>query len=105
MSSFTIQTASALLPLADTFDGHHDWGGGWWIVMAVGMVAFWALVIGGGIWLVRELTANRRSGRRPGGDPGALEILDRRLAEGAITIEEYTERRRALLDAKDHGGG
>jgi uncharacterized membrane protein len=74
-------------------------------MMAVGMVAFWALVVGGGIWLVRELTADRRSGRHPGSDSNALEILDRRLAEGAISIDEYTERRRALLDARNQDGG
>jgi putative membrane protein len=97
--------ATTLAPLADTFDGHHDWGDGWWIVMAIGMLAFWALVIVGAIWLVRELAANRRSGAHPRADPGALEILDRRLAEGAISIEEYRERRRALTDAKEEGGG
>lgn len=61
MSSFATQIGSALAPLADTFDGHHDWGGGWWIVMAVGMLAFWILVIVGGIWLVRELSERRRA--------------------------------------------
>ena len=105
MNSFAPQIATALAPLADAFEGHHDWGGGWWIVMAGGMLVFWALVIAGGIWLVRELSANRRSGERPGNDPGAVEILARRLAEGAISIEEYSERRRALIDAKDQGGG
>jgi len=42
--------------LADTFDGHDGWSGGWWVVMVIGMVVFWAAVIAGGIWLVRELT-------------------------------------------------
>lgn len=105
MNSFATQIATALVPLADTFDGHHDWGDGWWIVMALGMLAFWALVIVGAIWLVRELAAGRRSGERPTDDPRALEILDRRLAEGAISIEEYEERRRALIDARDRSGG
>lgn len=95
---------AVLLPLADTFDGHHDWGGGWWVVMALGMLIFWGAVIAGGVWLVRELSGRRAS---HGDEPSALEILDRRFAEGAIPVEEYGERRRALLEASklDDSGG
>ncbi len=96
--------ATALLPLADSFGGHHDWGGGWWIVMALGMVAFWALLIGGGIWIVRQISS-ARGPDSAGEAPAALEILDRRLAEGAISIEEYEERRRTLLSARGEGTG
>lgn len=96
--------ATILVPLANAADDHHGWGGGWWVVMVVGMLVFWGLVIVGGVWLAREL-AGRRS--RRGEEPAALEILDRRLAEGAISTEEYDERRRALLDAagRDTPGG
>lgn len=100
-------TISAVaLPLADSFGGHHDWGGGWWVVMALGMLIFSAIVIASGVWLVRELSARRRPGLTGDSEPAALEILDRRLAEGAISTEEYEERRRALLDARpgDEGG-
>lgn len=100
-------TISAVaLPLADSFDGHHDWGGGGWVVMALGMLIFWAIVIAGGVWLVREFSARRRPGLAGDGEPAALEILARRLAEGAISTEEYEERRRALLDVRreDEGG-
>jgi putative membrane protein len=104
MNPFSPAITTILIPLADAVDGHHDWGGGWWIVMMLGMLIFWGVVIVGGVWLVRDL-----AGRRPrrGEDPAALEILDRRLAEGAISIEEYGERRRALLDAaeRDTPGG
>ena len=104
MSPLAIQLTTALLPAANGFDGHHDWGGGWWILMVVAMVAFWALVIGGVIWLARELS-RRRPPRETGDGPAALGILDRRLAEGAISVEEYTERRRALLEAEDRDRG
>lgn len=95
---------TAAMPLAHTFDGHHDWGEGWWVVMALGMLIFWAALIAGGIWLVRE-RSDRRSRQRD--EPAALEILDRRLAQGEISIEEHGERRRALLDAaeRDTPGG
>lgn len=81
---------SAALLLAEV-DGHHM-DGGWWVVMAIGMVLFWALVVAGLVWLVRELTGGR--GFRSRQDP--LKLLDRRLAEGTISPEDY-EKRRAIL--------
>jgi uncharacterized membrane protein len=68
-------------------------GGGWWVLMAIGMVAFWALAIGLVVWLLRGGLSTVGAGRR---EAGALEILDRRLADGSIEVEEY-ERRRAAL--------
>ena len=79
------------LVLAD--DHHMDWGGGWWIVMVVGMVIFWGLVILAAVWLVRELAGR---GGRLGRKPDALELLDQRLAEGTISPEDYRERRKIL---------
>lgn len=82
-----------LMTIAD-YDGggHMDWGGGWWIVMVVVMILFWGLVA---YFLVRVFSWGRD--QRPGpGSSDALETLDRRLAEGVITPEEYRERR-ALL--------
>lgn len=89
--------ASALLVVADVeWNGHMDWDGGWWIVMALGMVIFWALVIAGIVWLVRESTGRRGpAGEHHAGDP--LALLDRRLADGSITPDEYRERRAILV--------
>ena len=86
-----------LLPLAD-FDGHMDWDGGWGVLMVLGMVLLWALVIGGIIWLIRELGRSRSTEAGRAEDP--LKILDRRLADGSITPEEYRERRTVLSDQK-----
>ena len=79
-------------------DGHHDLDGGWWIVMMIGMLLFWALVVVAVVWAVRAWTG----GQGPGG-PGPArhestpqEVLERRLAEGEISVEEYEERRRVL---------
>jgi putative membrane protein len=87
----TAELLVAVAPLADT-DWHHM-GGGWWVVMAIGMVAFWAVVIALVVWLVRGGLSTLGADRR---ERGALEILDRRLAEGSIEVEEY-ERRGAAL--------
>lgn len=88
------------LPLAD-FDGHMDWNGGWWILMALGMVLFWGLVIAGIVWVARELGSSHRHSTA---QPDPLAILDHRLADGTITPEEYRQRR-AILTGKDSGEG
>jgi putative membrane protein len=89
-----MEPTSALIGFAALiadYDGHMDWDGGWWIVMAIGMVLFWGLVILGIVWLVREL-----SGTRARSETDAVAILERRLAEGTISPEEYRERRAIL---------
>jgi putative membrane protein len=78
--------------LADTWGMHGDIGTGWWIVMMVAMLLFWGGIILGIIWLVRGGTDAWRGGRRE----TAAEILERRFAEGAISVEDYHERREVL---------
>jgi putative membrane protein len=85
---------AALVLLADNDFGHMgNWGAGWWILMMLGMVVFWGLVIVGIVWVVRELAGNRAHQHE---SLGPLDLLDRRLAEGAISVDEYRERRRIL---------
>jgi putative membrane protein len=91
--------ATAAQLLADTDWGHMDGGG--WALMAIGMLVFWGLVILGVVWLVRELS-DRRSGGPREDRPSALEVLDHKLAEGVISVEDYRQRRELLSgDAKD----
>ena len=87
----------AALLIADSGFNNHmgDWDAGWWILMAFVMVAFWALVIVGIVWLIRALMA----GRNGHGGVDAIELLDRRLASGEISPEEYRERRAMLRGA------
>jgi len=88
-----IATVITTIPIADMWGMHDgDIGSGWMIVMMLGMVLFWGLVILGAVWLLREALGR---GSSPG-DP--LTILDRRLAAGEITVSEYEERRRRLVD-------
>ncbi len=74
------------------------WGyGGWanwmgWLGPLV-MIAFWALIIVGGVFLIRFLV---RQGQGRGRDDSPLEILKRRYAQGEISKEEYEEKRRDL---------
>jgi hypothetical protein len=84
------------LPAAD-FNGHMDWDEGWSVVMVAGMVLVWALLIAGVVWAVRELARGRSA---PEADP--LRTLERRLAEGSISADEYRELR-AILTADEAG--
>ena len=92
--------ASTLLMLADGGHMDMDWdlGDGGWIVMMLGMLLFWALVIFGIVWIVRE---TGRHGGHPPPDHDPVAILDRRFAEGAISPEEYRERRALLSEQID----
>lgn len=86
-------SVSIALLFADTWGMHDgDVGAGWMIAMMVGMVLFWGLVVVGVVWLLRE--AIGRGHREPSADP--LAILDRHLAEGQLSVEEYEQRRKIL---------
>ncbi len=75
----------------------HNFGWGWWLVMSIGMVAFWALVIYGIVWLIR---GGQNVQQRVEPSPESpRQILERRLAAGEISIEEY----RRLLETLDEG--
>jgi putative membrane protein len=66
-------------------------GGGWWILSGP---LFWLLLIVGIVLLVRG-----RSGRSPwtgGGGETGIDVLERRFAEGELSLEQYRERRSVL---------
>lgn len=86
------------IPLADNWGMHG--GSGWWILGAVVMMLF----MGAMMWMMM---------RGMGGNPsrhssapwdrfvsreGPMETLERRFAEGKISIEEYCARRDALVN-------
>ena len=84
-----------LIPLLfGDFDGHMDWDGDWGVGMMIGMILFWVVLIVAIVWLVREF-GSRAAHAHPDDDP--LRILDRKLAEGSISPDDYRERR-AILD-------
>jgi putative membrane protein len=74
------------------------WGDGWgwagWILMSVGMVAFWALVITAVVLAVRYLAGSRSTAPSPPSyaPPSPEEILADRFARGEIDAEEYRQR-------------
>jgi uncharacterized membrane protein len=82
----------------------HDMGLGGWIVMAVVLI----IVVAPLVWLVLRTTGgdarehNRSPERVSGGGEHEppLRILERRLADGTITVEDYQQRQKIL--AGDH---
>jgi putative membrane protein len=73
-----------------------DVGTGWMIVMMLVMVLFWGLVIFGIVWLLREAIGR--------GHHDPMAILDRRLADGQISVKEYEQRKKTLA-ASTRGRG
>jgi len=71
---------------------HGDVGWGWKASMMVLMVLFWAAIIVGVVWLIRA-AFDRGPGPR---SESLIEVLERRFAEGAISVEDYRERREVL---------
>jgi uncharacterized membrane protein len=64
--------------------------------MMIWMGLFWLAIILGVIWLVRD-SVGRRQPEAP--SENALTILDRRFAEGAVSLDEYKQRRDVLTGA------
>jgi uncharacterized membrane protein len=66
-------------------------GGGWWFLP--GPLLWLALIIG------IALVIRGRTGRPPstgGGSEGGMDVLERRFAEGELSLEQYRERRSVL---------
>jgi putative membrane protein len=80
------------IPLADSWGMHGNVGGWWMIVMMPLMLLFWAGIVFGIVWIAR----GGLDGRREESRETPTEILDRRFAEGAISPEEYNERREII---------
>ena len=88
------------LPLADSWGMHGDVGAGWMVGMMVVMALVWGAIVLGAVWLVRAALDGRQAARR---EP-ALDVLQRRFAEGALSAEDYRARR-AVLVSEEHGAG
>jgi putative membrane protein len=68
--------------------GGMEWWG--WMLGALGMVAFWGLII----WAVWYFVTGQNRRPQDSGSPGdARRILDERLARGEIDPEEYQHLR------------
>ena len=80
------------IPVADTWGMHGDVGWGWMIGMMILMVLFWGAIIFGAIWLIRGAVGGQPQERKE----SPLDVLERRFAEGGISVEDYRARREVL---------
>ena len=95
------------------WSGHWGWGWGAWLVMSLGMVAFWGLVIWLFLNVIRTIprTTSRTSTESvspPTGTPE--EILAERFARGEIDEDDYRRRLNTLhashaVDTPPKAGG
>jgi uncharacterized membrane protein len=89
------------IPLADSdsWGMHGDFGAGWWIVMVAMMLLFIGAIVFAIAWMGR---ASARGWSPPwegfATRENPVETLERRFAEGAISVEEYRARREALVN-------
>lgn len=64
-----------------------NWDGNWsgwsWVLMTIGMAAFWGLIV----WAILASARSNRS--LPASTDSAEQILARRLASGEIDADEY----------------
>ena len=80
--------------------GWYGDGPGWagWIAMTLMMLAFWGLLIFGGLAIYRSTF---REGRRSGTEKADAEkLLDERFARGEIDAEDYRQRRELLRSGR-----
>jgi uncharacterized membrane protein len=77
-----------------------------WILSVVWTVIIIALVVAGIVWLISALE-NREDRAPTGGSsgPSAREILDRRLASGELSLEQYKQLRDTIGDIAPTSGG
>jgi putative membrane protein len=69
--------------------------GGWWFLPGP---FFWLLLIVGIVLLVRA--RDGRPALTGGGRETAVDVLDRRFAEGELSLEQYRERRSVLEEQR-----
>jgi putative membrane protein len=70
-----------------------------WILSVVWTLIIIALVVAGIVWLISAF--GNREDRGPataGSAPSAREILDRRLASGELSVEQYQQLRETIGD-------
>ncbi len=81
------------LPFLQMWDGRHmdgSWGFGAWLTMTIGMLLFWAVIVGGTVWLLRATHLHGPQGS------SAIDLARDRYARGEIGDEEFERIKRGL---------
>jgi uncharacterized membrane protein len=67
-----------------------------WFFMILGTLLMLALLAGAAVWIAGSLKVHDRAGVGAVLERSPREILDRRLAAGELTVEQYDELRAAV---------
>ena len=96
-----------ILPLIfGGLSGWNNWGTmgpgmmgsfGWWWLMPIFVIVFWALVIAGIVILIRSITKGIRTDSSPKQSDSPMEILKQRYARGEINKQEFEEKKKDLM--------
>ena len=80
-------------------DDWNEWGhGALWFGIA--HLLFWALLIGAVVYVATRLIRNSNSSSQISSKESPLEILDRRLAQGEVSKDDYIVARELLESNK-----
>jgi uncharacterized membrane protein len=78
------------------------WSGGAMSPLAgLAVIAFWVLLFGLIVWAVGRLLPGCSGETTTANSESAVEILDRRLANGEIDTQDWQARRNALMAAQE----
>lgn len=82
--------------------GNQGWGAGMWIIAAIAMIIFWAIVVFGVVALVRSLGHRHDipAGPQPDTATAAEVILRERLARGEIDEEQFRKTLAVLREGR-----
>lgn len=72
------------------WNGGPGWAG--WLLMSLGMVAFWALVVIAIMALLPGVQDERADGFRRADPKDAMRALDQQLASGQLAVKAYRAR-------------
>jgi putative membrane protein len=76
------------------------YGGGMGPLAGLAIIAFWAVLLGLITWAVGRLLPGSSAEMTAASSESAVEILDRRLANGEIDMHEWQAQRGALTAAQ-----
>ena len=85
------------------WNGHMSTAG--WILSALWTLIIIALVVAGIVWLISALGNRENRETEESSAPSAREILDRRLASGELSVEQYKQLRETIGDHAPAAGG
>ena len=73
---------------------------GHWFLMALGLLVLVAVLL----WLGTTMAGQKHaSDGAPSEEVSAMHLLDRRMAQGEITVQEREDARRVLAGEREHG--